>query len=325
MARGPGDPPAPRRRARSARRGRPRARRSASGDTPFTHDELVAAAPTSTRSSACSPTASIARCSPPAPAGCASSRTSRSATTTSTSRAATERGIAVCNTPGVLDETTADLAFLLILAASAARVRRRGRPARRPLGGLGDQPVPRPRRARRGARPGRVRPHRPGGRPPRRGLRHGGAPPHAPRHRACPATSPTSTTCSAVADIVSLHVPLSDATRHLIGAPELGLHEADRGAREHRRGVRWSTRSRSPRRSRRDDLRRRARRVRARAGGRTRGCSPRRARCCSRTSASASLATRTRMARRRERGRPAPCSPGERPTEPRGLSLRVTS
>ncbi|MBV8951875.1 MAG: D-glycerate dehydrogenase, partial [Actinobacteria bacterium] len=27
-------------------------------------------------------------------------------------------GIAVCNTPGVLDETTADLAFLLILAAS---------------------------------------------------------------------------------------------------------------------------------------------------------------------------------------------------------------
>jgi glyoxylate reductase len=32
--------------------------------------------------------------------------------------AAKEAGIAVCNTPGVLDETTADLAFLLILAAS---------------------------------------------------------------------------------------------------------------------------------------------------------------------------------------------------------------
>ena len=32
--------------------------------------------------------------------------------------AATELGIAVCNTPGVLDETTADLAFLLILAAA---------------------------------------------------------------------------------------------------------------------------------------------------------------------------------------------------------------
>ena len=31
---------------------------------------------------------------------------------------ATELGIAVCNTPGVLDETTADLAFLLLLAAA---------------------------------------------------------------------------------------------------------------------------------------------------------------------------------------------------------------
>jgi len=33
-------------------------------------------------------------------------------------RAATELGIAVCNTPGVLDETTADVAFLLLLAAA---------------------------------------------------------------------------------------------------------------------------------------------------------------------------------------------------------------
>jgi len=32
--------------------------------------------------------------------------------------AAAARGIAVCNTPGVLDETTADLAFLLLLAAA---------------------------------------------------------------------------------------------------------------------------------------------------------------------------------------------------------------
>jgi len=32
--------------------------------------------------------------------------------------AATERGVLVCNTPGVLDETTADLAFLLVLAAA---------------------------------------------------------------------------------------------------------------------------------------------------------------------------------------------------------------
>jgi glyoxylate reductase len=45
---------------------------------------------------------------------------------------ANELGIAVCNTPGVLDETTADLAFLLILAAArrasdAARDLRGGR------------------------------------------------------------------------------------------------------------------------------------------------------------------------------------------------------
>ncbi len=33
-------------------------------------------------------------------------------------RAAAEHGVMVCNTPGVLDETTADLAFLLVLAAS---------------------------------------------------------------------------------------------------------------------------------------------------------------------------------------------------------------
>ena len=32
--------------------------------------------------------------------------------------AAAARGIAVCNTPGVLDETTADVAFLLMLAAA---------------------------------------------------------------------------------------------------------------------------------------------------------------------------------------------------------------
>ena len=32
--------------------------------------------------------------------------------------AASEHGVAVCNTPGVLDETTADLAFLLLLAAA---------------------------------------------------------------------------------------------------------------------------------------------------------------------------------------------------------------
>ena len=51
--------------------------------------------------------------------------------------AAAELGIVVCNTPGVLDQTTADLAFLLILAALAPDLGRRARPAGRTLGGLG--------------------------------------------------------------------------------------------------------------------------------------------------------------------------------------------
>ena len=48
----------------------------------------------------------------------APSRTSRSEPTTSTSPTRRERGIAVGNTPGVLTETTADLAFALLLAVS---------------------------------------------------------------------------------------------------------------------------------------------------------------------------------------------------------------
>ena len=52
-------------------------------------------------------------------------------------RAAAEHGIVVCNTPGVLDETTADTAFLLILAASPPRARRGSRPARRAAGRAG--------------------------------------------------------------------------------------------------------------------------------------------------------------------------------------------
>ena len=50
--------------------------------------------------------------------GCGSSPTSPWATTTSTCGRRRTRGIAVTNTPGVLDETTADLAFLLILGAA---------------------------------------------------------------------------------------------------------------------------------------------------------------------------------------------------------------
>ena len=47
-----------------------------------------------------------------------SSRTTRSGSTTSTSRRAPRAGVAVGNTPGVLTETTADLAFALLMAAA---------------------------------------------------------------------------------------------------------------------------------------------------------------------------------------------------------------
>ena len=97
--------------------------------------------------------------------------------------AAREHGVTVCNTPGVLDETTADLAFLLMLAAAAPRARRRGRPADRTLDRVGHQPVPRPGRPRRHARPRRLRPHRPGGRATGHRLRHERAAPHPDRHR----------------------------------------------------------------------------------------------------------------------------------------------
>ena len=139
-------------------------------------------------------------------------------------RRAPSTASSVCNTPGVLDETTADLAFLLILAASRLASRRRGRPARRPLARAGGSrstsaATCTARRSASSATAASARRSR--GAPTGFGMRvlH-----HArDRHRRCRATSPTSTSCSASADIVSLHVPGGDATRHLIDARRLAL------------------------------------------------------------------------------------------------------
>ena len=186
-----------------------RARRPDADDAPYTHDELRRRTRArSTRSCALltdridADVLEAGRA-----AGCASSPTSRSATTTSTSPPRASTASSCATRPGVLDETTADLAFLLILAASrlahdAEADLRAGR-----WHGLGDHAVPRPRRARRDARARRLRPHRPGGRAAGRRLRHAGAAPHPPRHRRCRATSPTSTSCSREADIVSAARP----------------------------------------------------------------------------------------------------------------------
>ena len=78
----------------------------------------------------------------------------------------------------------------------AARVGGRSRRPRRALGGRPLRHVLRRRRARRGPRCGRVRPHRPGRGAARRGLRHGSDPSHAPRHRHHRAGRPISTRCS---------------------------------------------------------------------------------------------------------------------------------
>jgi glyoxylate reductase len=136
--------------------------------------------------------------------------------------AAARAGVAVCNTPGVLDETTADLAFGLILAASrlfgeAERDLRAGRwhgwsinqylgrdvnGATLGLAGYG--------------RIGRAVARRAGG----FGMR-------VLHHTRTP-TGEAGYVASldellASADVVSLHVPLSDETRHLIGRRELEL------------------------------------------------------------------------------------------------------
>ena len=96
---------------------------------------------------------------------------------------ASELGIAVCNTPGVLDETTADLAFFLVLAAARRTSDAGSGPAGGALARVPDEPLPRAGRARCDPRRGGIRSYRPSGRAARRRLRDGGHPPHAHRHR----------------------------------------------------------------------------------------------------------------------------------------------
>ena len=136
--------------------------------------------------------------------------------------AAQELGIAVCNTPGVLDETTADLAFLLALAAA-----RRASDAEADLRGgrwtgfhiddfLGVDV--------HGATIGIVGYGRIGQAVARRAAGFGMEVLHHTRHD----TGITGWVANLDdllprVDIVSLHVPLNDATRGLIDARRLAL------------------------------------------------------------------------------------------------------
>lgn len=134
--------------------------------------------------------------------------------------AATEAGVVVCNTPGILDETTADLAFALVLAASRrlseaeADLRAggwRGWEIGRYLG-----------RDVHGATLGLVGYGRIGRAVARRAA---GFSMEVLHHTRSPTGEPGWVgdlhELLAASDVVSLHVPLTPATHHLIGPAEL--------------------------------------------------------------------------------------------------------
>ncbi|MCU1463197.1 MAG: lactate dehydrogenase-like oxidoreductase [Acidimicrobiales bacterium] len=136
--------------------------------------------------------------------------------------AARDLGVAVCNTPGVLDETTADLAFALILAASrvlseAEADLRAGRWSGWGVGQYLGQDV-------HGATLGLVGYGRIGRAVARRATGFGMTVLHHTRTSTGePGHVAELDDLLARADVVSLHVPFGDATRHLIDARRLSL------------------------------------------------------------------------------------------------------
>jgi glyoxylate reductase len=136
--------------------------------------------------------------------------------------AAAELGIAACNTPGVLDETTADLAFLLILAAS--RLTHDAETDLRDGAWSGWGIMQYLGRDVHAATLGLVGFGRIGQAVARRATGFGMNVLHHTRHdNGVPGWTGDLDRLLAESDVVSLHVPLTDATRHLIGARELGL------------------------------------------------------------------------------------------------------
>ena len=136
--------------------------------------------------------------------------------------AATQAGVVVCNTPGILDEATADLAFTLILAAArlaseAEADLRAGRWAGWGVNQYLGQDV-------HGATLGLVGYGGIGRAVARRGrgfsmeVLH-----HTRRPTGEPGWVAELHELLRRADVVSLHVPLTDATRHLIGPAELAV------------------------------------------------------------------------------------------------------
>ncbi len=143
-------------------------------------------------------------------------------------KAATARGIPVSNTPGVLTDATADLAFALIMAVSRRvaegdrLVRQKGFPPWAPFSFLGTDVS--------GKTLGIIGMGRIGQAMARRARGFGMTVIYHNRGRIGPAEEAELgaeysdfKSLLARADMVSLHVPLSDETRHLIGPAELDL------------------------------------------------------------------------------------------------------
>jgi glyoxylate reductase len=140
--------------------------------------------------------------------------------------ACARRGIVVTNTPGVLDDATADIAFGLILAAvrrlgEGERLVRAGRAWRWGMGFMLGHDL-------RGARLGIVGLGGIGSRVAHRGRAFGMEIAYTSRHASPHAAELEVARLDldellATSDVVSLHAPLTPETRHLIGARELAL------------------------------------------------------------------------------------------------------
>jgi glyoxylate reductase len=131
-------------------------------------------------------------------------------------------GVTVCNTPGVLDDTTADLAFLLILAATrlATDAERDLREGRWKGWGFGTHLA----RDVHGAVLGLVGFGRIARAVAQRASGFDMEVIHTARHdTGLRGYVPELDELLERSDIVSLHVPLTGSTRHLIGAAELAL------------------------------------------------------------------------------------------------------
>jgi glyoxylate reductase len=136
--------------------------------------------------------------------------------------AARSLSVAVCNTPGVLDDTTADLAFLLILAAARLAWEAEHDLRAGAWHGWGiNQYLG---RDVHGAVLGLVGYGRIGAAVARRAAGFDMTVLHHTRHdTAVPGYRASLDALLGQSDIVSLHVPLTDSTRHLVGRRELDL------------------------------------------------------------------------------------------------------